>query len=148
MSKWIHSFLLLIFLVVGCASSARKMGTEDPILNHPSASLALVNGTLIDGTGGDPVLDAVIVIDGERISAVGTRAQISIPVNTPTVDVEGATIMPGFINAHVHQAYDRDRLEAWAQSGVTTVRDLGVIGGDGDLSEKFAFQEEVSSDPR
>jgi imidazolonepropionase-like amidohydrolase len=76
---------------------------------------------------------------------LGTRAQVSILANTPTIDVQGATLLPGFINAHVHQAYDREVLEAWAQSGVTTVRDLG---NDGDPSDLFAFRDEISQDPR
>ncbi len=113
--------------------------------NLVSASLVLVNGTLIDGAGSDPVFDAVVVIEGEHIVAVGKRAQVFIPPNTHTIDVQGATILPGFINAHVHQAYDRESLEVWAQSGVTTVRDLGNDGGPSNL---FAFRDEVSQDPR
>ncbi len=46
---------------------------------------------------------------------------------------------------HVHQAYDRETLEAWAQSGVTTVRDSG---SDGDPSDLFAFRDEASQDRR
>jgi imidazolonepropionase-like amidohydrolase len=113
--------------------------------NPVSASLVLVNGTLIDGTGSDPVSDAVVALEGERIVAVGTRAQLFIPPNTPTIDVQGATILPGFINAHVHQAYNRESLEVWAQSGVTTVRDLGNNGPPSDL---FAFRDEVFQDPK
>lgn len=128
-----------------------------------SGSLALVNGTLVDGTGAAPVADAVVVIDGERIVAVGARDRLSVSPDTPTVDVQGATLLPGFINAHVHMAYDRERLAAWAQSGVTTVRDLGTAlwqaarddppppdlcpTGCRTPSEVFVFRDEVSGDP-
>ncbi len=101
------------------------------------------------------------MIDGESIAAVGTRDEISVSPNTPTVDVQGATVLPGFINAHVHGAYDEERLEAWAHDGVTTVRDTGAWVQDdtgipppprdgicpyacGTLSELFAFRDEAS----
>ncbi len=121
------------------------MEGEEQAPDQTSGLLVLVNGTLIDGTGSDPVSDAVIVIEGEHIVAVGTRAQVSIPPNALTVDVHGATLLPGFINAHVHQAYAREALEAWAQSGVTTVRDLG---NNGNPAELFAFRDEVAEDPK
>jgi imidazolonepropionase-like amidohydrolase len=105
----------------------------------------LVNGTLIDGTGNDAVPDAVVALDGERIVAVGSRDQVIVSPHTPTIDVQGATVLPGFVNAHVHQAYNRQSLEAWAQAGVTTVRDLVNEGTPADL---FAFRDEVSADPR
>lgn len=88
------------------------------------------------------------MIDGERVIAVGTRAQVSIPADTPTIDVQGATLLPGFINAHVHQAYDKETLEAWAQSGVTTVRDLGALPNVDNPPDLFAFRDEVCQDPR
>jgi imidazolonepropionase-like amidohydrolase len=112
---------------------------------HVSATLALVNGTLIDGTGRDSVPDAVVVLAGERIVAVGARADVTIPPGTSTLDVGGATILPGFINAHVHRAYDRDALARWAQSGVTTVRDLGIIGA---FPDPFALRDEVTQAPQ
>ena len=88
--------------------------------------LTLVNGTLIDGTGADPLLDAALVIQEGRITAVGPRAEINLPDGAKIIDVQGATILPGFINAHVHLGFDEKKLEAWAQGGVTTVRDLGA----------------------
>lgn len=91
-----------------------------------SASLVLVNGTLIDGTGAAPIRDAVIIIQKERIIAVGARTQVQIPTNANVIDVRGATILPGFINAHVHRGFSEQNLKAWAQAGVTTVRDLGT----------------------
>ena len=140
--------ILLIFIVSACDISSSSTEKEGQATSQVSASLVLVNGMLIDGTGSDPVFDAVIVIDGERIAAVGSRSQVSIPPNTPIIDVQGATLLPGFINAHVHRAYDKNALEAWAQSGVTTVRDLGVVGNDSNISELFSFRDEVSKDPR
>jgi imidazolonepropionase-like amidohydrolase len=89
--------------------------------------LALVNGTLIDGTGADPLPDAALVIQEGRVIAVGPRAEINVPDDAKIIDVQGSTILPGFINAHVHLGFDEEKLEAWAQGGVTTVRDLGAF---------------------
>ncbi|MCP4125177.1 MAG: amidohydrolase family protein, partial [Bacteroidetes bacterium] len=46
--------------------------------------------------------------------------------NSKTIDVNGGTILPGFINAHVHKAYNEKLLQAWSQAGITTVRDLAA----------------------
>jgi imidazolonepropionase-like amidohydrolase len=125
-----------------------------------------MNGTLIDGTGSDPISHGVVVVDGERIVAVGVEDQVELPPDTLLIDVGGATILPGFVNAHVHAAYDEEHLEAWAQAGVTTVRDLGAWLDDGtgavplpplvtcpawgcdDASVLFAHRDELSTDAR
>jgi hypothetical protein len=80
---------------------------------------------MIDGTGADPVEDAVLVIDNGRILAAGPRDTIEIPFRSEVVDISEMTVLPGFFNAHVHRGLSTARLEAWAQDGVTTVRDLG-----------------------
>jgi imidazolonepropionase-like amidohydrolase len=108
----------------------------------PSANVVLTNGVLIDGTGADPVADGVVVVQDGRIAAVGPRAQADIPAEARVIDVEGATIVPGFINAHVHAAYDEDTLKAWAKGGVTTVRDMGAF--EVYSPELFDFRDEAN----
>lgn len=63
---------------------------------------ALVGGTLIDGFGGKPLLNSVIIIEGERIKAVGTIGQIEIPNGAEVISTEGMSIMPGLWDMHVH----------------------------------------------
>ena len=87
--------------------------------------LAFVGATLIDGTGGPPLTNSVVLVQGSRIAAVGQAGEISIPSAATVVDTTGLTVLPGIINAHVHSGYRRSQLEAWAWEGVTTVRDLG-----------------------
>ncbi len=106
-------------------------------------SLYLINGTLIDGTGREPVSDAVVVIRNSRIVAVGKRAEITIPDQADKLDAEGGFVLPGFINAHVHNAYNQANLRTWAQSGVTTVRDVGAYDPP---SVAFKFRDSVRSD--
>ncbi|MGB2984096.1 MAG: amidohydrolase family protein, partial [Candidatus Bipolaricaulia bacterium] len=62
--------------------------------------LVLTNARLIDGTGGPPVDDAMIVLDGSRITAGG--ADVSYPGDAQVFDVRGLTVLPGLIDVHVH----------------------------------------------
>jgi len=135
--------LLLVLALTACAprsstSEATRPANEAPskatVTVRPTAALtaqsdetvALVNGTLVDGTGADPLPDAAVVIQKGRIVSVGSRDEVHVPAGAKVIDVQGATILPGFLNAHVHLGFDQSRLQAWAQAGVTTVRDLGV----------------------
>ena len=101
-------------------------------------------GTLIDGTGAEPLIDGALVVRGGRIAAVGRRDQIDIPSGAQVVDVPGTTILPGLINAHVHNAYIGSNLKAWAMAGVTTVRDLGAPYGRNYLARR----ERLAGDPQ
>lgn len=86
--------------------------------------LILTNGSVIDGTGNPPRTNAAVVIHNGIIQSVDT-SYASTP-NAQLIDVEGRTILPGFFNTHVHRAFKAEALRAWAQEGVTTVRDLGA----------------------
>jgi imidazolonepropionase-like amidohydrolase len=83
-------------------------------------------GTIIDGTAAEPLEEAVIIIQDGYITAVGTRKNVEIPSDAQIIENHDATILPGFINAHVHNGYSPALLKKWAQEGVTTVRDLGA----------------------
>lgn len=127
-----NQVLLLITILLSSCILQEEIQEPEPVLPVEAleigftGTLALINGTLIDGTGADPVLDAAIVIQNGRIGAVGGRSEVEIPDDAKIIDVKGATILPGFINAHVHRGYSEYNLKVWAQSGVTTVRDLGA----------------------
>ena len=73
---------------------------------------------VIDGTGAGPLRDAVVLINDDHIAAVGPAGEVSIPANARIIDVRGATILPGFINTHVHSAFIESNLLAWAQAGL------------------------------
>lgn len=57
---------------------------------------------LWDGTGAAPITDAVVVVTGDRITAVGPASKVTIPSGAQRVDLGSATLVPGFIDAHVH----------------------------------------------
>jgi imidazolonepropionase-like amidohydrolase len=96
--------------------------------------LALVGATLIDGSGGPALADAVVVVRRGRIESVGERSGYQLPPKTQEVDLSGRWIIPGLIDAHAHLApsvaWARPRYLAW---GVTTLRD--VHGGLGSLTQ-------------
>jgi len=63
-------------------------------------SLVLKNATLINGTGCEPLEGTTVVVVGDRISSVGT--EVDFPAEASVVDLKGFTLMPGFIDCHVH----------------------------------------------
>lgn len=104
--------------------------------------LIFTNGLLIDGTGSDPISGATVILKGDKILAVGSGDTIDLPKGAKVIDLKGATILPGFINAHVHDAYNADHLEAWAREGVTTVRDMN----SGALENPFHVRDQLLKD--
>jgi imidazolonepropionase-like amidohydrolase len=63
---------------------------------------ALVGGTLIDGYGSKPLRNSVIIIEGDRIKAVGQVSTLSVPENAEIISTEGMTVLPGLWDMHVH----------------------------------------------
>ena len=109
-----------------------------------AAAVAIVGGTVIDGNGGTPIADAVVLIRGARISAVGPRSAVPIPADASQIDARGKWVIPGLIDTNVHLSHyggQNDRYETLAKYqprqddivleaaqidlsyGVTTVRD-------------------------
>lgn len=103
-----------------------------------SSVIAFTGATIIDGTGKEPLEDAVLLVDDGKIVSVGGRHEVAIPKGAMVKDVSGKTIMPGIINAHGHVGHTRgiegghysrenviDNLSIFARYGVTTVISLG-----------------------
>lgn len=70
--------------------------------DRPSGTIAFVGARLITQDGDQVIEDGTIVVDGERIVAVGPRADVSVPTGARIYDVSGKTIMPGIIDVHAH----------------------------------------------
>jgi len=108
---------------------------------------ALVGGTLIDGYGGPPLGDSVVVIEGERIAAVGRMGEVEIPRGAEVISTEGMSVLPGLWDMHVHLTIvGHSNYEHWDKTypprfrdtimpaaakqlllaGVTSARDLGA----------------------
>lgn len=120
---------------------------------------------LIDGTGGLPLDDSAVLLDGERIVAVGPRGAVDIPPHAEEVDLTGLTLMPGLIDTHDHLAdknytlLSRWEIEEPASlahlktakaiedslaAGYTTIRDAGGL----DAGFKQAIAEGLLNGPR
>lgn len=125
---------------------------------------------LIDGTGAAPIADAIVIVEGNRITAAGRAASITIPRGARVIDLGDATLLPGLIDAHTHlvgrilgdpevfTAVVRDfrafgailgvaNAEKTLRSGFTTVRNVGANGFD-DLALKKAIDEGRVPGPR
>ena len=128
----------LALLLAGCGDSA---GPEvEP------GGLALVGGQLIDGTGGPPVADSVVVIRDGRIETAGPRDTTPVPAGAETLDMTGKTIIPGLVNLHVHYREGPEEIQRQFQSqlhyGVTTARSIGS-----DSPERVAYLLETAGRP-
>jgi imidazolonepropionase-like amidohydrolase len=126
---------------------------------------ALVGARLIDGTGAPAVNNATVLIDGERIAAVGPGAAVTLPPDAEVIDVSGMTLMPGLIDCHDHLAskgYDLPSrlglneptslqhlrtayvLAQTLAAGYTCIRDAGGL----DAGFKMAVEEGLYPGPR
>jgi hypothetical protein len=103
----------------------------------PQKPLVLKGGLLIDGAGGAPLKDAVIVLSGGRIQSIGTQASAKIPAGATVIDTSGKTILPGLINSHVHMRNFLAPL--FLYWGVTTIGDLGNPTG-----WMLAYRDEIA----
>jgi len=115
-------------------------------------------GTLIDGNGGKPLKDPVIVLEGRRIKQVGTKNDIKIPARAEVIDCGKLTLMPGLMDVHLHTmmfnclTFHNYRVSQWEitpelqqmyglfhaqlcfDMGFTTLRDLGLNSSRGLLT--------------
>ncbi len=118
--------LLLLAALAGCAESAPPPAASDAV--------AIVGARLIDGTGAEPVADAVVVIDDGRIQAAGPRGSIDVPDGAEVVDAAGQKIIPGLVETHAHYHGNLARVEEQYRKqlyfGVTTSRSIGSDPAD------------------
>lgn len=120
---------------------------------------ALVGGRLIDGYGGTPLDDSVILIEGDRIKAVGRVGEVTIPADAEVISTEGMSVLPGLWDMHVHlMIVGHSDYEYWDKTypslfrstimpaaakqlllaGVTSARDLGAP-----LADSIAIREAI-----
>ncbi len=125
----------------------------------------LYHATLIDGTGRDPISDAAVLIKDDTIVAVGPKAEVPLPQDdkVDAIDLHAATILPGFIDCHVHVTSEAfgtqdpyatpftyrilktaQYAKATLDAGITSVRDAG--GADRGIQR--AFDEGLIAGPR
>ena len=132
------ALLLIALLIYSNAFAQRRQGQasraaakvsvrEVNQLERPDANhvIAIVGATLIDGRGGPAIPNAVVIIRGEQIAAVGKRASISVPAGAEVFDGQGLTLLPGLIDAHFHIDGDDSLPALYLTHGITSLRDPG-----------------------
>ena len=112
-----------LFAFLACATAASLHA-------NPQAKIALVNGTLINPGTAQVLPNALVLIEGDRITAVGDQATATSTKDAQIVDCKGKFILPGYIDAHVH----------FFQSGGLFTRPDAV-----DLTKVRPYAEEIAS---
>jgi imidazolonepropionase-like amidohydrolase len=122
-----------------------------PFLAFEAPVVALDNVRVIDGTGQPGRDGQTIVIQADRIAAVGDRRRVSIPAGAKVLDLAGRTVLPGFVGMHDHLFYQVADLSAYPvqksfamlylAAGVTTIRTGGAIDFRGDRWIKGLIDE-------
>ena len=69
---------------------------------YAAGTTAIVGGTVVDLEGKAPIENAVIVVEGERIAAIGKAGSVKIPDGAEQIDTSGTWLIPGLMNMHVH----------------------------------------------
>ena len=127
--KRVLSLVAVTVLLLAAAPSAFAQGAS-----------VVTGATVIDGTGGAPIKDAAIVIEGNRITAIGPRTAVRVPAGAREIHAAGKYVIPGLMDANVHlvlnmsiefharyEGRHEDLIEEAAQvtlkNGVTTVFD-------------------------
>jgi imidazolonepropionase-like amidohydrolase/Tol biopolymer transport system component len=127
----------------GPAFAAPASGTSLSVTvpaDAPTGQLALVGARIVTMATADGGIidDGVILIDGNRIRAVGRRGQVAIPAGARQIDVSGKTIIPGLIDGHAHGPQGEDDLipqQNWSAMshlalGVTTIHDPSSVASE------------------
>ena len=162
-------FGLLFLLVVFCGRESRAQAQK-----AEAAPLTVIRaGTLIDGQSETPRKNQLIFVRGQRIEKVADGSS-AIPAGAKTIDLSGATVLPGMIDSHTHLflwgedpakgGYDANILKAGIalrtaratyaakralEQGFTTLRDVETEGaGYGDIGIKQAIEEGTIPGPR
>jgi imidazolonepropionase-like amidohydrolase len=94
MRRWPIAAVVTIGATVTLAAVPQRQTTP--------AVKALVGGTLIDGFGGRPIRNSIILVQGERISEVGQVGSLAVPPGAEVISTEGMSVLPGLWDMHVH----------------------------------------------
>jgi len=166
--KPVYVAVFLVYSLCVSVVAQTRITPEPPV---GKGVVVLKAARLIDGTGGAPINNAVVVVTDNTITAVGAAGSVQVPANARTIDLGDVTLMPGFIDAHTHLigrvlgdpagdnagvrdfesfaailsvAYARDTLMA----GFTSVRNVGASGKFDDMALRKAIDEGWTPGPR
>jgi imidazolonepropionase-like amidohydrolase len=96
----------------------------------PPAPITLIGGILIDGRGGAPIADSIVVIRGGSIECAGGPGDCEVPDDADVIDTTGRWVTPGLVDAHVH----------YGQTGWADARPDAL-----DVSDRFPYPETIAT---
>ena len=113
-------------------------------VDAPAGVVAITGGRIVTMNGAEVIEDGVVVVEGNRIRAVGRRGEVEVPAGARAIDASGKTVLPGLVDAHWHGSFGSDGIlpqQNWATDaslafGVTTTHDPS-----NDTGEVFAAAE-------
>ena len=124
--------LTLIACLMGAAAAA-----VDAQRGAPSSILYFQGARLITGESRPPIDDAAVIVEGDRVTQVGSRASLRVPAGATVIDVRDKTIIPALVDAHSHLGYTdvragdtaashytRENLQAATRSATEIARNL------------------------
>ncbi|MCH5597888.1 amidohydrolase [Niabella ginsengisoli] len=76
-------------------------------VDKPSGSIAFTNARIITMNGNEVIENGTLVVDENKIKAIGKSGDVTVPSGAKVIDATGKTIMPGFIDAHAHAGHFR-----------------------------------------
>ena len=168
-------FVLLLGLFGGLPILAqegeKRSGQIRPVPAVGKGVVVIRAARLIDGTGKEPISNAVVVVTDSTITAVGSAGSVNVPSGARVIELGDATLLPGFIDAHTHiigrvlgdpdgeNAVVRDYESFGAVlgvgnardtllSGFTTIRNVGASGRFDDMALRKAINEGWIRGPR
>ena len=168
---YLPALIVIGYLCVSVLPQNPPTGLVRPEPPEGKGVVVLRAARLIDGTGGPAINNAVIVVNDNKIAAVGEAGSVSIPANAKVIELGEVTLLPGFIDAHTHligrvlgdpegdlsivKDYEsfgailgvihaRDTLMA----GFTSVRNVGAQGRFDDMALRKAINEGWTPGPR
>ncbi len=129
-------YLLMVFVINSCGYSDKEKihsGKQDHIqevnvaeLGVGKKTIAIVKAMIIDGMGGEPILDGCVLVKDGKIIAVGKISEIEIPKDAEIFDASGMVLLPGFIDSHFHLDRIKNLPAMFLQNGITSIRDPGA----------------------
>jgi hypothetical protein len=131
---------LLVTASLLATAAAVAVGAGHVAAQGQAQALVIQGSTLIDGNGGQPVANSVIVIQGNRITAVGRAGQVQVPAGAQVINAAGKWITPGLIDAKSNWNWMYG--EGFLHWGVTSAMVTGARNDQG-IAERDAINHGI-----